>query len=149
MGRILALDVGDRRIGLAVSDPERRLAVPLRIVDRTEHEADMSTIVDIARAEGIDELVVGNPISMTGEQGAQSRRARSFGERLAKVAGLPLVLWDERLSSAQAERSQGKPRGSARSRKQRRRPTDDVAAALFLQSYLDRLRAGAGSPEPS
>jgi putative Holliday junction resolvase len=147
VGRILALDVGERRIGLAISDPEGLVAVPLRILERTKDAADLRAIADVAHAEGVETLLVGNPISMTGHIGPQAQRVRSFGHRLAQTANLPLVLWDERLSSAEAERfapsgRHGRRRGS------RRVPTDDVAAALVLQSYLDRMRAGRTPPRP-
>ena len=146
MGRVLALDVGERRIGLAVSDPAGRLAVPLRILERTKDGADMKAIADIAHAEGVDTLLVGNPLSLTGQAGPQSQRVRSFGHRLAQTANLPLVLWDERLSSAEAERFAPPSRRGQRGRGARREPIDDVAAALVLQSYLDRLRAGRTPP---
>jgi putative Holliday junction resolvase len=145
VGRILALDVGERRIGLAISDPEGLVAVPLRILERTKEPADLQAILEIAHAEGVDTLLVGNPISMTGHIGPQAQRVRSFGHRLAQAASLPLVLWDERLSSAEAERFAPQGRGGKR-RGSRRVPKDDIAAALVLQSYLDRRRAGRTPP---
>ncbi|MEX1253525.1 MAG: Holliday junction resolvase RuvX [Dehalococcoidia bacterium] len=150
MGRVLALDMGERRIGLAVSDPDGRLAIPLRILERTNNDgADMRAIAEIARAEGVDTLLVGNPLSMTGQEGPQSQRVRSFGHRLAQTASLPLVLWDERLSSAEARRFAPASRRGQKRRGGRREPIDDVAAALVLQSYLDRLGAGRTPPSTS
>ena len=135
MGRILGLDVGERRIGLAISTPEGRLAVPLRVLARRDEAADLEAIAALARAEQVDTLVIGHPLSMDGTAGAQARRVEAFARALAKVAGLPFELWDERLSSVQAERSVRLARG------RRRVPSDDVAAAIILQGYLDRRRA--------
>jgi putative Holliday junction resolvase len=135
VGRILGLDVGERRIGLAISTPEGRLAVPLRVLERRDEAADLEAIAALARAEQVDTLVIGHPLSMDGTAGAQARRVEAFARALAKVAGLPFELWDERLSSVQAERSVRLARG------RRRVPSDDVAAAIILQGYLDRRRA--------
>lgn len=139
MARILGLDVGERRIGVAISDPEGRIAVPLRIVDRASAER---AITEIARAEQISLIVLGLPLSMDGSVGMQARLVQAFGENLARVAGLPIEYWDERLSSVQAQRASGPPRKRAASGPRRRRaPADDIAAAIVLQSYLDRQRA--------
>ena len=137
MGRILGLDVGERRIGLAISTPEGRLAVPLRVLERRHVAADLEAIAALARSEQVETLVIGHPLSMDGTAGVQARRVEAFARALAKVAGLPFELWDERLSSVQAERSV-RPL-----RRKRRAPADDVAAAIILQSYLDRQQSGA------
>ncbi len=149
MGRILGLDVGERRIGVAISDPEGRLAVPLRILERRDEAADMEAIVELARSEGVDALVVGYPISLSGEAGPQARLVQAFARQLADVSGLPTELRDERLTSVQAERAPG-PVRAARGRRGRRRraPADDLAAAIILQSYLDRRRSHESSTDP-
>lgn len=149
MGRILGLDVGERRIGVAISDSEGRLAVPLRILERRDEAADMEAIVELARSEGVDALVVGYPISLSGEAGPQARLVRAFARQLADVSGLPTELRDERLTSVQAERAPG-PVRAARGRRGRRRraPADDLAAAIILQSYLDRRRSHESSTDP-
>ena len=144
MGRILGLDIGERRIGVAISDPDRRLAVPLRILERRGGAADAAKIAELARTEDIEALVVGHPVSLDGAVGAQARRVRALADRISQACGLPLELWDERLSSVQAERQ---PR-SARTRKtprgrRRRGAADDLAAAIILQGYLDHRRAAA------
>ena len=141
--RILGLDVGERRIGVAISDPEGRLAVPLRILERRDEAADMEAIVDLARSEGVDALVVGYPISLGGEAGPQARLVQAFARRLADASGLPTELRDERLTSVQAERSRGPTRAERGRRRARRRrpPADDLAATIILQSYLDRRRS--------
>lgn len=144
MKRILGLDVGERRIGVAVSDPDGRLAVPLRILQRETEEADISAIGQIAQAEGVETVVVGLPLSLSGAVGPQARRVEAFARRLAEATGLALELWDERLTSVHAERAPAGGRKRGRSVR-RRQPVDDVAAAIALQSYLDRRRARASS----
>ena len=140
VGRILSVDVGERRIGVAISDPEGRLAVPLCILERRSDAADVQAIADLARAEGGEALVVGYPISLAGGAGPQARRVRAFARRLAEASGLPLELQDERLTSVQAERARRAGAGRAR---RRRAPADDLAATIILQSYLDRHRQSA------
>lgn len=147
MGRILALDVGERRIGIAISDPEGRVAVPLRILESRGEESDVRTIADLARAEGAEALVVGHPISMDGTVGPQARLVEAFADRLRTASGLPLELWDERLSSVQAGRIHPGSRRRGRKGARRPAPADDIAAAIILQSYLDRHRSGEPSGE--
>ncbi len=130
VARVLGLDVGDRRIGLAISTPEGRLAVPLRVLERTNDPSDLETIASLAKAEAVEALVVGHPRSLDGSVGPQARRVEAFARRLGEVTGLPIELWDERLTSVQAERS---ARAGGR-----RGPSDDIAAAIILQAYLDR-----------
>jgi len=138
--RYLGLDVGERRIGVAVSDPEGRLAVPLRIVDGSNEAAAIDEIARIAREEGATTIVVGHPLSLDGTAGAQAHRVESFAGRLRKHTGLPVELWDERLTSVQVRRTA--PAGRRR-KKGRPAPMDDLAAAAILQSYLDSRRASA------
>ena len=150
MGRILGLDIGERRIGVAISDPEGRIAVPLRILERTSTSAAERALADLARAEGIELIVLGLPLSMDGSVGPQARLVQAFGEGLARASGLPIEFWDERLSSVQADRTgTGSRRRAVRHVRRRRAPADDVAAAIVLQAYLDRQQArserGAGS----
>jgi putative Holliday junction resolvase len=138
MARILGLDVGERRIGVAISDPDERLAVPLRIIERQNDASAAQSIAEITEAEHVATIVVGNPISMNGSIGPQAKRVQAFAERVAGATGLPLELCDERLTSRQAVRgAPGTSRKAARSG-----PADDVAAAIILQTYLDRRRAG-------
>ncbi len=135
MGRIIGLDVGDRRIGVAISSPEGGLAVPLRIIERQKEPADIEVIAALARAEEATAIVVGYPRSLDGTAGKQARHVEGFARRLKKQTGLELELWDERLTSVQAERSTaGLRRGKL---------VDDVAAAIILQSYLDRQQSAA------
>lgn len=147
VGRMLGLDVGERRIGVAISDEEGRLAVPLRILQHRDDAADARAIADLARAEQVDALVVGHPLSLDGTVGPQARRVEAFAKRLEQVSGLPLALWDERLTSVQAERAPiNRRKGAARGGRRRRAPADDLAATILLQSYLDRQRADTPPP---
>ena len=130
MARILGIDLGERRIGLAVSTPEGALAVPLRIIDATGPDSDAKTISEIAASENVDRLVLGHPRSLDGTAGPQAQRIEAFAGTLRAASGLPVDLYDERLSTAQARRSAGAA------------PVDDVAAAVILQAYLDRQRSG-------
>lgn len=137
--RILSLDVGEARIGIAVCDPEERLAVPLEVVEREEEETDLRSILAIARREETGSLVVGLPLSLDGSRGPQARRVEGFAGRLAARTSLPVELWDERLSTTEAKRYQ------SRRRRGGRKPAvgDAVAAAIILQSFLDARRARA------
>ena len=138
MARILGIDLGERRIGIAISTPEGGLAVPLRILDSQDALSDARAIDEIARAEDVEHLVLGHPLSMDGKIGPQARKVGEFAQTLRNVTGLPVDLRDERLSTAQARRSVKRTRGA-------RKPLDDVAAAVILQGYLDGLLSGRAS----
>ena len=149
MTRILGLDVGERRIGIAISTPEGGLAIPLRVLERSEESADLRAIAELARAEDATTIIVGHPISLDGTRGVQARSVEAFARSLAETSGLAVELADERLTSAQAKRAVTK-RGrnqSSRSQRARRAPVDDLAAAIILQAYLDRRRLAA-APDP-
>ncbi|MCI0777606.1 MAG: Holliday junction resolvase RuvX [Chloroflexi bacterium] len=133
--RILGLDVGERRIGVAISTPEAGLAIPLRIIDVLDRESDVRSIVELARSENASLVIVGHPISMDGTVGPQARKIEAFAKTLQEKGGLKVELYDERLSTAQARRA---PSSAGK----RRAPVDDVAASIILQSYLDSQRAG-------
>lgn len=139
MSRTLALDVGERRIGVAVSDPAGIIAQPLLVIERTGGPADLSRIAAIVREQGVGRLVVGYPLTMAGERGTQAQRMDRFIARLRGVLSVGVVAADERLTTAAAERSLLE--GDVR-RGRRRQVRDAVAAALLLQGYLDRRRAG-------
>ena len=136
--RVLALDVGDRRIGVALSDPTRTIATPLMTIHRVAEKRDQETIADLVREHAVDLIVIGLPKTLRDELGYQARRVMSFGERLAKVVDVPIVYWDERHSTVDAERIV-RARGRRRSRSPRE-ALDDVAAAVILQFYLDSHR---------
>ena len=120
--------------------------MPLRVLERRSDGSDVEAVIELAREEGVTAFVVGDPVSLDGSVGPQARRVRAFAERLAAASGLPAELWDERLTSAQAKRARPhSTRRSARGNQRFRARTDDVAAAIILQGYLDRHSSEASS----
>lgn len=136
MARILGLDIGDRRIGVALSDPGGLIASPHSVYQRVGYGPDTRHFVSLAAQVGADYLVAGLPYNMDGSLGFQAEKAQAFCERLRK-AGLRVEMIDERLSTRSAEAALIE--GGMR-RERRRDSVDKVAAALILQSYLDGLR---------
>lgn len=136
MGRLLALDVGERRIGVAVSDPSGTVARPLTAVTRASRQADFAAIAQLVAEYEVERLIVGLPLSLNGSEGPQARQTRRYAERLAEALTVPVELCDERYSTVTAEEILwGKGR---RSRRQRARgEVDATAAAVLLQAYLD------------
>lgn len=141
--RILALDPGSTRLGLALSDAEGRLALPLQILPRDETEQWLSRLRQIIRERGVELLVVGLPLTLEGEQGPAAQAAEALAQHLREELSVPVVTWDERLSSAQVEREM---REAGLSSRQQRGAVDAAAAAVFLQSYLDAH--GQRNPHP-
>lgn len=152
MGRLMALDVGEARIGVAVSDSSGILASPYTTLRVARDEAETwLTIARLIRETEAEGLVIGLPISLDGQIHGQGERVQAFAERLKQHITIPVTFWDERLSTVEAERllsereqtAQGKPfrRGNRRhnSTKQRRKhqEIDAIAAAVILQEYLD------------
>ena len=132
--RILGVDPGSRRIGLALSDEEGRVALPLDTISRSGEEAAARAVGDRARDEGATEIVMGLPLEMDGTEGAAAKRARRFAGAVERASGLSVVMWDERLTTVAAEnalRTAGVRGKAARS------VVDRTAAAVLLQSYLD------------
>jgi putative holliday junction resolvase len=139
-GRVLGIDAGERRVGVALSDELRLLATPVAVLNRAAGLAPvLEALEKIARREGVADVVVGLPLNADGSEGRQARRARDFARVAERVVGVPVALWDERLSTRTAEdilRAQGR-----NMRRQRQRgEIDAVAAAVILQDYLDRTR---------
>jgi putative Holliday junction resolvase len=139
--RILALDVGERRIGVAVSDPTGLLATPLKAIDRTRSPSAVSEIIRLVEEYEACEIVVGMPISLSGRSGTQVQRANRFVDTLADQTSVPVVLRDERYTSVQAERLL---RAAGRQPSRDKGRVDSAAAALILQSHLDSKRTGSG-----
>lgn len=133
-GRLLGLDYGEKRLGIAVSTPEQTIASPLENYTRRGDDADARLITQVAEEYCAVGIVVGLPVHMSGEEGKQARRAREFGAFVQQVTGLPVVFWDERFSSKKAE---AHLLAAALSRKKRTVRRDKLAAAFLLQSYLD------------
>jgi putative holliday junction resolvase len=135
-GRVLGLDLGDARIGVAISDDERRLAVPLGTV-RTGAPADVKAIAELVRENDVSLVVVGHPLNMSGGAGERAHHAERFAAALTGFLEVPVVLHDERLSSVEADRAL---RESGASGRERRRAIDRSAATVILQSWLDAHR---------
>lgn len=138
MSRTLALDVGERRIGVAVSDPTGLIAQPLLVIERRGAQADLARIAALGVEQSADRVVVGYPLTLAGTSGVQAQRVDRFIEQLRAAVRVEVVTADERLSTVAAERSLLE--GGLR-RGRRRQIRDAVAAALILQGYLDRQRA--------
>jgi putative Holliday junction resolvase len=139
--RILGLDVGDRRIGVALSDPLAITAAGLETVTRTNTQNDVEAIKQLAERHGVIKIVVGLPANMDGSIGSQAEKVRSFSKKLARSTGLPIVYEDERLTTISAIRTltiQGVKTGHNKDL------VDKVAAAIILQKFLDR-----NEPPPS
>ena len=136
--RVLGLDVGEKRIGVAVSDPEGRVAVALPLIERKSEDALLNEIIALAREHEVARIVVGLPRSLDGRLGPQGRAVEAFTELLAGRTDLPVVNWDERFSTVAAERMLVEA-GVKRDRRKRSR--DSLAAAFILQGYLDRQRS--------
>ena len=135
----MALDVGDRRIGVALSDPTGLLATPLTAVDRLDaRPSEFDEIISLAQENDVEAIIVGMPVTLAGRLGHQARQVRDFISELSDRTGLPIETVDERYSTVQAQRmlNESKRRPS-KDRNQDRGHLDASAAAVFLQSYLD------------
>jgi putative Holliday junction resolvase len=137
--RLLGLDPGARTIGVALSDVTLMLASPHSALRRSKLAANAAEIAAIARVQGVGGLVVGLPLSMDGTFGPAAQAARDWARALAEATGLPMALWDERLSSAAVNRFLIDEADMTRAR--RARVVDQMAAAYMLQSALDASRA--------
>lgn len=135
--RALGVDIGKRRIGVAVSDPLGLVARPVETVQSVSLNADTARLAAIARELEVEIVVIGDPVHMSGEAGAMSKRAHKFGQKLAEVSGLPVVYCDERLTTVEAHRILQE---SGASPKEVRGRIDAVAASVILQSYLNTFK---------
>jgi putative Holliday junction resolvase len=134
-GRRLALDLGEARIGVALSDPLGIVAHPLAAVPRLGLRQDLANLGQLVAEYEIGQVIVGLPLHLSGEEGGQARDARRFAELLREhVAPVGVILWDERLTTVQAERVLI---AADVRRRRRRRVIDGIAATLILQSFLD------------
>src|SRR5271166_6202369 len=146
-GRILGLDVGSRRIGIAVTDPLGITAQGLETLQRRNKRYDFDQLGQVIRQYKVKEIVVGLPLRMSGAEGTQSEKMRIFAEELRKKFGLPVHLWDERLTSAEANRFL---RETDLSIEKRGRAVDRMAAVLILQGWMERRGVAADChPEQS
>jgi putative Holliday junction resolvase len=134
MPRILGVDYGERRLGFACSDPEGVIALPLRVVETRSDRSSVEAIQQVCRERDVGRIVLGMPISMDGSKGPAAKKVEAFAESLRTATGLPVDLWDERLTTCISERVLLE---ADLSRQKRRRTRDKLAAQVMLQSYLD------------
>jgi putative Holliday junction resolvase len=138
-GRILGVDYGQVRVGLALSDPDRKIAFPHATYERRGPDRDAAWFRELVAEEKPVRIVVGLPLHCDGSEGQKAAEARAFGKWLAEVTGLPVCWWDERFTTVEAESALWQAGLTHRRRRDRR---DRVAAQILLQAYLD-----AGCPE--
>jgi putative Holliday junction resolvase len=135
-GALIGLDLGTKTIGVAVSDPDRKLAAGVTTIARTNFTADARRLLALAAERAAVGLVLGLPLNMDGSEGPRAQSTRAFARNLAKLTDLPIALWDERLSTAAVERELI---AADVSRSKRAAVIDQHAAAFILQGALDRL----------
>ena len=138
--RVLGLDMGERRIGVALSDPEGIVAIALTVIERKSEDTDLKQLIDLTHEHGVERIVIGLPRSLDGSLGKQAKAVEAFVESLARCTELPVVTWDERLSTVAAARMMAE---AGVKRDKRKKRLDSVAAAFILQGYLDRERSGS------
>ena len=135
-GVLIGLDLGSKTIGVAASDPDRRVAAPVETISRQRFNVDARRILDLAAERRAAGLVLGLPINMDGSEGPRAQATRAFARNLARLTELPIALWDERLSTAAVERALI---AADASRAKRKNVIDQHASAYILQGALDRL----------
>ena len=143
--RLLGVDIGKRRIGVAVSDEMGLLARPLDTVRSVSLNVDVARVAEIAREVGAEMVIIGDPLHMSGDPSTMSGRARKFGDTLHTASGLPVEYCDERLTSVEAERIL---RESGVPPKKVREQIDAMAASVILQSYLNSKKPPRAPSDP-
>jgi putative Holliday junction resolvase len=141
-GALLGLDLGTKTIGVAASDPDRRLAATVETIRRTNFTEDAARLLTLAAERNAIGVVLGLPINMDGSEGPRAQSTRAFARNLAGRTELPIALWDERLSTSAVERDLI---AADMSRKRRAEVVDQHAAVFILQGALDRLAVAAGN----
>lgn len=145
-GPYLALDLGEKRIGIALTDRMRIVARPFSVIQRTSRQADFAQIGQITAAHEVCHIIVGLPIMLNGDEGPMAEWARDYGQDLGRTLGLPVTFWDEALTSIAAEKAL---REGGLTHKKIKNKIDAVAAALLLQSYLEAEREQRGQEPDS
>jgi putative pre-16S rRNA nuclease len=145
-GRVLALDVGRKRIGLAVSDELGITAQGLNTLERTRIREDLERLKELAARWDVRTLLVGRPLHMSGAESRQSEYTAGFAARLGDYLGLPIIFWDERLTSVEAERMLRQAGATLQARK---KSVDRLAAVLLLESYLENRNLNRESAQGS
>ncbi|MGE0769647.1 MAG: Holliday junction resolvase RuvX [Hyphomicrobiaceae bacterium] len=135
--RLIGIDVGSKTLGLALSDVSRMIASALETIRRTKFKTDAERLLGLARTLGVGGFVVGLPINLDGSQGPRAQASRAFARNVAALTDAPILLWDERLSTVEAERMLIE---ADTSRRRRAEVIDKLAATLILQGALDRMR---------
>jgi len=130
----MGLDVGDRRVGVAISDERGLTAQPVLTLHRTNRKDDLRSLARLLRKHGCTEIVVGNPLYMSGDLSPQALKAQAFADMLRQEFGLPVLLWDERLTTTEAHRLLHE---AGRAGSEHKKVVDQVAAVLILQGFLD------------
>ncbi len=141
--RLMGLDVGEKRIGVSLSDPQGLLAQSLTVIQRTSLKRDIQIIGKLAKENDVAKIVVGLPRQMDGSIGPQALKTEAFARELERRLRLPIILWDERLTTVAAERLMIE---AGVRRERRKEKIDAVAATLLLQGYLDFLHSEASRP---
>jgi putative holliday junction resolvase len=141
--RLIGIDLGTKTLGLALSDVSRTIASPLDTLRRTRFGADAVRLLALAEAHGVGGFVVGLPNNLDGSEGPRAQSARAFAANVNKVSPLPILLWDERLSTVAAERMLIE---ADTSRRRRAELIDKLAATLILQGALDRMKRLENEP---
>lgn len=139
-GRLIGIDAGTKTLGLALSDTRRTIASSLETIRRTKFTADAQRLIALVEDRGVAGFVLGLPANMDGSEGPRAQATRAFARNINKLVTLPILLWDERLSTVEAERMLI---AADTSRKKRADVIDKLAATLILQGALDRLRSFA------
>jgi putative Holliday junction resolvase len=139
-GALIGLDLGSKTIGVATSDPDRRIATAVETISRKKFSADAARLLALATERNAAGFVLGLPVNMDGSEGPRAQATRAFARNLARVTDLPIALWDERLSTAAVERELI---AADMTRARRAQVIDQHAAVFILQGALDRLVRGA------
>lgn len=134
MARIIGLDMGEKTIGVALSDVRGQIASPLEILPKGKFSKDAEKLKALCEKHGVNEIVIGDPVNMDGTIGARAQSVRQFAKNIEKTLGVKVVLWDERLSTVAVERTM---LDADLSRQRRGELVDKLAAAYILQGYLD------------
>lgn len=137
-GALLGLDLGEKTIGVASCDPDRRVATPVETIRRVKFAADAERLAALAKSRAVVGLVLGLPLNMDGSEGPRAQSARAFARNLARILPIPVAFWDERLSTVAMERELI---ALDVSRARRAQKIDESAAAFILQGAIDRMRS--------
>ena len=147
--RVLGVDLGSKRIGLAVSDSEARIAFPAGVLESRGRKRDLAALRELIRERKIERAVVGVPLHMSGRRGPEAEKAIQFAGDLAHSAGIPVDTLDERWTSVEAERILRTTDAGSRAIKQRKGAVDEMAAAILLRTYLELSQRKVERPPPA